>query len=215
MRRKYSFKTFNRSRKRYGVRFNNKKGHELLIILGFVVFVSLWDYFWYIAAAGFLILAFYLYGRWSKKQAIRKSGIKEIDIMDGIEFEKRLEVMFGDLGYKVKRTPPSGDYGADLVLDNRKGRTVVQAKRYNKPVGVKGVQEVIGAISFYRATMAIVVTNAYFTPQAEKLALCNGVELWNRDMLFKKLSSISVCTEPILVLDPAKPILALDPAEII
>jgi hypothetical protein len=36
--------------------------------------------------------------------------------MDGIDFEKRLKVMFGDLGYKVKRTPPSGNYGADLVL---------------------------------------------------------------------------------------------------
>jgi len=203
MRRKYNFKTFNRTRKRYGVRFNSKQGNEFLIILGIVLFVLLRDYFWYVVAVGSIIPAFYLYKRWSKKQAIRKSGIKEIDAMTGIDFEKRLEVMFGDLGYKVKRTPPSGDFGADLVLENRKGRTVVQAKRYSKPVGVKAIQEVIGSIAFYKATNALVVTNIYFTPQAEKLAQSNGVELWDRDKLIKTLSSISVCAEPSLVLDAA------------
>lgn len=202
MRRKYNFKTFNRTRKRYGVRFNSKKGHELLILPGIVLFVLLMEYPLYFVATVLLIIAIYSYDRWSKKQAIRKSGIKEIDIMDGIDFEKRLEVMFGDLGYKVKRTPPSGDFGADLILEDRKGTTVVQAKRYSKPVGVKAVQEVIGSIAFYKAINALVVTNMYFTPQAEKLAQCNGVELWDRDKLIKTLSSISICTEPSLVLDP-------------
>jgi len=203
MRRKYNFKTFNRTRKRYGVRFNSKQGNEFLIILGIVLFVLLRDYFWYVVTVGSIIPAFYFYKSWSKKQAIRKSGINEIDTMSGIDFEKRLEVMFGDLGYKVKRTPPSGDFEADLVLENSKGRTVVQAKRYGKPVGVKAVQEVIGSIAFYKAANALVVTNLYFTPQAEKLAQCNGVELWNRDKLIQTLSSISVCTESSLVLDPA------------
>ena len=87
-----------------------------MIILGIVLFVLLRDYFWYVVTVGSIIPAFYLYKSWSKKQAIRKSGIKEIDTMSGIDFEKRLEVMFGDLGYKVKRTPPSGDFGADLVF---------------------------------------------------------------------------------------------------
>lgn len=203
MRRKYNFKSFNRTRKRYGVKFNSKKGHEFLIISGIVLFVFLKDYFWYVVAVGSLVPAFYLYKRWSKKQAIRKSGIKEIDTMSGIDFEKRLEVMFGDLGYKVKRTPPSGDYGADLILEDRKGRTVVQAKRYSKPIGIKAVQEVIGSIAFYKATSALVVTNIYFTPQAEKLAQSNGVELWDRDKLIKTLSTLSVRTESSLTLEPA------------
>ena len=202
MRKKYSFKTFNRTRKRYGVRFNSKKGHELLMLPGIALFVLLMEYPLYFVAAALLIMGIYSYKRWSKKQAIRKSGIKEIDTMDGIDFEKRLEVMFGDLGYKVKRTPPSGDFGADLVLENQKGTTVVQAKRYSKPVGVKAVQEVIGSIAFYKAINALVVTNMYFTPQAEKLARCNGVELWDRDKLIETLSSISICTKPSLVLDP-------------
>ena len=202
MHRKYNFKTFNRTRKRYGVRFNGKKGHEFLIIPGIVLFVLLKDYFWYVVAVGCLIPAFYLYKRWSNKHAIRKSGINEIDSMSGIDFEKRLEVMFGDLGYKVKRTPPSGDFGADLILEDRKGRTVVQAKRYSKPIGIKAVQEVIGSIAFYKATNALVVTNIYFTPQAEKLAQSNGVELWDRVKLIKTLNTLSIKTKSNLSLDP-------------
>ena len=201
MGRKYNFKTFNRTRKRYGVRFNSKQGHQFLIIIGMLIIGLLIKYPLYIAAVGLPILAIYLYERWSNKQAIRKSGIKEIDLMSGLDFEKRLEVMFGDLGYKVKRTPPSGDFGADLVLEDQKGRTVVQAKRYSKPVGVKAIQEVIGSVAFYQAINALVITNMYFTPQAEKLAQCNGVELWNRDKLIETLSSTSACTEPSLVLD--------------
>jgi len=213
MRKKYNFKTFNRTRKKYSVRFNSKKGKELLLLPIVIAFVLIVGYPEYFFIASCLILGIYFYVNWSKKRVIRKSGIQEIDIMDGIDFEKKLEVMFGDLGYKVKRTPPSGDYGADLVLENRKGRTVVQAKRYSKPIGVKGVQEVIGSISFYKATRALVVTNAYFTPQAERLAQCNGVELWNRDKLIKTLSSISVCTEPSSVLDLAESSLVLDPID--
>jgi len=198
MRRKYNFKTFNRTRKRYGVRFNGKQGNEFLIILGIVLFVLLRDYFWYVVVAGSLIPAFYLHKRWSKKQAIRKSGINEIDTMSGIDFEIRLEVMFRDLGYKVKRTPPSGDFGADLILEDRKGRTVVQAKRYSKPIGVKAIQEVIGSIAFYNATKSLVVTNRYFTPHAEQLAQSNGVELWDRDKLIKTLCNAPACQDTIL-----------------
>jgi len=68
----------------------------------------------YFFIASCLIMGIFFYVNWSKKRVIRKSGIREIDIMDGIDFEKKLEVMFGDLGYKVKRTPPSGDYGARI-----------------------------------------------------------------------------------------------------
>lgn len=203
LRSKYSFKTFNRTRKRYGVRFNSKQGREFLIVAGVMIVGLSINYLEYILAAGCLSLGIYLYKRWSKQQAIRKSGIEEIDSMSGIEFEKRLEIMFKDLGYRVKRTPPSGDFGADLVLENKIGKTVVQAKRHSKPIGVKAVQEVIGSMAFYKATNAIVVTNSTFTPQAHKLAQCNGVELWDRDKLIKALSSLSYGSRPCLVLDSA------------
>lgn len=190
MSRKYNFRNFNRTRKRYGVRFNSKKGQESLLVIGIIIIGLSIDYFWQISAFVSLLLAMYFYYKWSKKQAIRKSGINQIDKMEGIEFEVRLEVLLNDLGYKVKRTPIN-DFGADLIIEKYKGmRTVVQAKRYNKPVGLKAVQEVTGSMAYYDAVHAIVVTNQNFTRQAEQLASKNKVELWERDKLIGMLCSL-------------------------
>lgn len=55
--------------------------------------------------------------------------------MTGREFEIYLSVLFRNLGYKVKLTKASGDYGADLILKKSGLSIVVQAKRYKKKWG--------------------------------------------------------------------------------
>lgn len=85
---------------------------------------------------------------------------------------------------------PHTDYGADLVAEFNGQRTVVQAKRYRHPVGLKPVQEVTGARAHYRAGRAMVVTNSSFTPQAVKLAHSTGVELWDRSRLAHELARV-------------------------
>jgi restriction system protein len=85
---------------------------------------------------------------------------------------------------------PYTDYGADLVAEYNGERTVVQAKRYRQPVGLKAVQEVAGARAQYRGGRAIVVTSASFTPQAVKLAQSTGVELWDRGRLAHELAKV-------------------------
>ncbi|MED1202581.1 restriction endonuclease [Heyndrickxia acidicola] len=81
---------------------------------------------------------------------------------NGIQFERYLLVLFKQLGYKVQTTPSTNDYGADLVLDGRDGRIVVQAKRYKNNVGIKAVQEIVSAKIYYSANRAWVVTNSHF-----------------------------------------------------
>ena len=71
-----------------------------------------------------------------------------------------------------------------LIKDNIK--TVVQAKRYNSSVGNKAVQEVIGAMGYYKATRGMVITNSFFTSNAITLANANGIELWNRNTLISQ-----------------------------
>jgi restriction system protein len=120
-----------------------------------------------------------------------KSGlpidIREIDKMDGLEFEQFLKPVFERQGYLAEVTQGSGDYGADLIL--RKGTKVyvVQAKRYSSNIGVSAVQQVVAAVNVYNANGAIVVTNQYFTPAAVELAKVNRVRLINRDELGKML----------------------------
>jgi restriction system protein len=94
------------------------------------------------------------------------------------------------LGYSVQATPVSGDWGADLILTRDGERTVVQAKRYTKSVGLEAVQEAVTARAKYHCSRSIVVTNSTFTRQARELAFANGTELWDREKLTKELGRL-------------------------
>lgn len=113
----------------------------------------------------------------------RKVEMDAIDEMTGEQFEQYLVQLFKAHGYKVKHTPLSGDYGADLILKEGNYTIVVQAKRYRSTVGLQAVQEALGAINMYGADEAWVVTNSTYTNQAKKLAEANDVYLVDRQGL--------------------------------
>jgi restriction system protein len=145
---------------------------------------------WYV----WLILGLVLIGRLVfyllEQQKLARSGIADIDRMDGKTFEKCLKVFFEKLGYKVERTKYIGDYGADLVAANKGVKTVIQAKRCKNKVSIKAVQEAVASKGYYNCDKAMVVTNRYFTNQAKTLASRNKVELWDRKILVKNLLKI-------------------------
>ncbi|WP_214876348.1 restriction endonuclease [Exiguobacterium sp. CH10] len=108
----------------------------------------------------------------------RLSTIDRIDRMDGREFELFLEDVFTALGYTVTVTPASRDFGADLLLETPDGWSIaVQAKRYEKVVGLEAVQQIAAAVPYYQAHEGWVVTNSTFTDSAYELAAPNQVRL--------------------------------------
>lgn len=124
-----------------------------------------------------------LYFNHKQKKMYLECDLDEIDEMTGVEFEIYLYYKLKKMGYKVKMTPVSGDYGADLILKKRKEKIVVQAKRYRKDVGIAAVQEVIGSIAYYNADRGMVITNSFFTTNAINLAIANDIILWDRRAL--------------------------------
>ena len=118
---------------------------------------------------------------------LARSGIAQVDQMEGRRFEEFLATVFRRLGYRAELTPYVGDYGADLVVTKNGVRQAVQAKRSKKAVGPKAVQEVAAARRYYNCQGALVVTNAAFTAAAKRLARANDVGLWGRDDLVAKL----------------------------
>lgn len=143
-----------------------------------------------------LVISFYLFSIVMKllirkaKMAYRSkqylnSPLAAIDRMSGEEFEEYLAAHFQKLGYKVKLTPKSNDFGADLILIKEGQKIVVQAKRYQAKIGVKAVQEIIGARGYYKADRMMVVSNNFYTSGAKKLAAANNVELWDRNTINK------------------------------
>ncbi|MDQ3747570.1 MAG: restriction endonuclease [Acidobacteriota bacterium] len=109
--------------------------------------------------------------------------LEEIDNLNGYEFEDFLKTLFSKMGYQVEQTRLSGDQGADLVVVKFGEKRVIQAKRFGGKVGNKAVQEIMAAISLYRAQKGVVITNNYFTPAAVELANANNIELVDRDAL--------------------------------
>ncbi len=124
------------------------------------------------------------YKRRREHQRLIDSGLDIVDQMDGELFEDFLLAHFRNLGYSGQTTP-FNDYGADLILDKDGMRTVVQAKRWKQPVGIEAIQQVIGAISYYGAQNALVITNSVFTNAARDLARANKVGLWDREQLME------------------------------
>ena len=113
----------------------------------------------------------------------------KINDLTGIEFENLLIDKFSLLGFTVESTPKTGDFGADLIVENSEGsRIIIQCKRFKSKVNLKAVQEVIGAVGHYAGDIGIVITNNLFLNSAIKLAESHDVELWNGDNLVSFLA---------------------------
>lgn len=121
-----------------------------------------------------------------------RSGIRDIDQMDGFQFEFYLVALFKTLGYRPAETGRSHDYGADVILKG-KNKIVIQAKRYNfkNRVGIEAIQQVYASKAYYKAQEAWVITNSYYTPSAKNLAKACGVRLLDRVALQEFINKVN------------------------
>jgi restriction system protein len=175
-------------------------------------FVTFWPLWLLIGIIGVGKLAWRIY----QLRRLSRSGIAEVDQMDGTTFEHFLTTLFRRLGYGVEHTGRRGDYGADLVVTKDGRRIAVQAKRWSKAIGVKAVQEAVASKGMYKCSEALVVANRAFTRQARTLARANDVALWDRDALVTKLLALgngSADSQPAAVSQNGHKETALDPAE--
>ena len=101
------------------------------------------------------------------------------DGMTGREFELWCASYLKRKGFRrIEVTQASGDYGADIIaLDRRGRRWVFQCKKYTKNVGNTAVQEVVAARAHYNADRAGVMTNSLLTKNARALAEENDVKV--------------------------------------
>lgn len=130
-----------------------------------------------------LIVLFKLQLKKLRRWRVLHFSLKKVDKMTGIEFENFLLAHFQALGCKAATTKASNDYGADLIIEYKRRRIAIQAKRYHGTIGVKAVQEVIGSMAYYGTDSGLVVTNSHYSKNAQELALANHVVLWDRDVL--------------------------------
>ena len=126
------------------------------------------------------------------REKIAVFEMSQVDSFSGVEFENFLKVLFEKMGYIVELTKKSYDYGADLIVSKNGKKTIIQAKCFGKTVGVKAIQEILGAKNHYKVQDLMVVTNRTFSKEAEILALENDVKLMDRDTLFALIKKFEV-----------------------
>jgi len=132
----------------------------------------------------------------SQKPIDIELSMSEIDQMSGRDFEKYLEKLFIKLKYRVNRVGTCsynhrGDFGADLIVEKDGIKTAIQAKCHSSCVGISSIREVLGAINYYNCQKAMVVTNSYFTNDAQIQAIVSNIKLWNRDKLINVISELN------------------------
>jgi len=119
-----------------------------------------------------------------------KYTINDVDLMNGLEFEKFIAELFSKMGYESEITKASGDQGIDVIA-SKNGNTIgIQAKCYSSSVGNGAIQEAVAGKNHYRLDKAIVVTNNFFTQSAQQLAQSNSIILWDRHILKEKIDEI-------------------------
>ncbi len=119
-----------------------------------------------------------------------KYTINDVDLMNGVEFEKFIAELFSKMGYESEITKASGDQGIDVIASKNGSSIGIQAKCYSSSVGNGAIQEAVAGKNHYRLDKAIVVTNNFFTEPAQQLAQSNSIILWDRHILKEKIDEI-------------------------
>ena len=102
---------------------------------------------------------------------------KDIDSMDGIEYEQYCKTILENAGWEVEDTSTTGDQGVDLIASIEDVRVCIQCKCFAKAVGNKAVQEIAAGMIYWKGTHSVVVAKSGFTKSAEALANSTSVIL--------------------------------------
>ena len=110
-----------------------------------------------------------------------------MDEMEGHDFEYYCAGLLEDMGFlDVEVTKGSGDFGVDILAEKDGISYAFQCKCYDKPIGVKAVEEIYAGKDYYDRMVGVVMTNQYFTQPAVDMAKKLNILLWDRDYITLK-----------------------------
>ena len=136
----------------------------------------------------------YKYNTLLEKRELLNSDITVKEIVDYYKdnptgFEELCAMMFRNLGYTTRVTPPTNDGGYDIWMKNEKGDCLVECKLYSisHKIGRPAIQKLVGANAVENARKMIFITTSDYTPGALEYARECGVTTINCNELVRLL----------------------------
>ncbi len=115
------------------------------------------------------------------------------DDMEGVEFEQYCAELLEAKGFEnVETTPPSHDYGIDIIADRDGISYAVQCKCYSDSIGIKAIQEAYAGKDYYNAMVGVVMTNQSFTKTAKEFADKLNIVLWDGDYVMDLIHEVAL-----------------------
>ena len=115
------------------------------------------------------------------------------DDMDGAEFEQYCAELLEAKGFEnVEMTPPSHDYGIDIIAHRDGISYAIQCKCYSDPIGIKAIQEAYAGKDYYNAMIGAVMTNQSFTKTAKEFADKLNIVLWDGDYVMDLIHEVAI-----------------------
>jgi restriction system protein len=96
------------------------------------------------------------------------------------EYEVHVGRHFEQMGYTVRVSPQTGDYGVDVFATRAEERIAIQAKMYghtSRRINRQTVMELHGAKDYFDCTKAVIATDGQLLPDAQEVATKLGVEV--------------------------------------
>jgi len=180
--------------RRYRRRRKSNNGTLVLIVLLLIVAVgngksaqTLQQIFAILLLLAALVIAAIFFFRMCQRQRelqkLRALEMVDIDVMDGLEFEKFIAKVMASRGFTKVQLTERYDYGVDIIAHKDGVRWGVQVKRYSRMVKAEAVRQVVTALNKYKCQRAMVVTNSTFSRPAKVLAETNDCVLIGKDEL--------------------------------
>jgi restriction system protein len=105
--------------------------------------------------------------------------------MSGTEFEQYIANLLRKQGYSHIKLTEHYDLGLDIIAQKEGQTWGIQVKRYNRPVKMAAVRQVVSALKHYDCERAMVITNSFFSAPAQELAASNNCILIDRQQLMR------------------------------
>lgn len=130
-----------------------------------------------LAVIGCLILLKLL---WTLLSRHRSKQLRDIDMMNGLEFERYVAALLRSNGFHKVSLTEKYDFGVDIIAEKGGIRWGIQAKRHAGLVKANAVRQVVTGLKLYGCDRAMVITNSTYSTIAKRLARANGCVLVDR-----------------------------------